>query len=531
MNADPSASPAIKRRRLAVWAAAVLSAAVLLACGIALRRPAPDAIYVNQDANWHVLHTLHCYNGIPASEHLFLPLVTPNDDARGLAWGATPQGQNGIYYYTSFWPAGFVLPWLFAKASGLGYTPAMLYALNGILLALTLLAVTLWLVRLFGKTLYAPLLVPLAAALYLFQPEIMQGQGAVYWHQSVNQLLLACQLLAFSWYGKRAGKAGFYACSFLLCLFEWTGLVANAGYALLMLLWGVPGEGKPKGRARLARCAGLGGLTAATLGMVLWHYAQRLAPGDLLAALTGSMAVRGDVNYAPLLQYFVLLFRSLRPLWMLAGLLLVAALLVPKARRALPALLREYGPWLAVSAFPMLENAVLRQHALEYSYDRMKAVFPLLCAVCMLLRALAGALAGAWRKLALPVALAGALALGGFALAGYVRLPNYYVLRDDAGYLANNQELANVLAAYPREECLYGFPVPVRGYTNITFGGGALELANPESTLAEAAARDKQYAIFVDTRDGTSSTYRFISATVTRLSTGEEMVFYAGTPP
>ena len=45
--------------------------------------------------------------------------------------------------------------------------------------------------------------------------------------------------------------------------------------------------------------------------------------------------------------------------------------------------------FLALAAFPVLENLALRQHAVEYTYDRMKAVTPLLLlfmlfSVCLL---------------------------------------------------------------------------------------------------------------------------------------------------
>lgn len=511
------------RARLA-WVAAILAAALLLAYSIGLRVPLEDAVYVNQDATWHVLHTLQCYDSMPSQEHLFLPLVTPGDDARHMAWGATPEGAGGIRYYTSFWAPGFLLAWIFSGLTGLGYTPQMLYWLNSLLLALSVAAACLLVVRLFGPRLgrAAPLLVPLTALLYLFQPEVMQSQGAVYWHQSITQLILVCQLYCFSRYQKRWGKIAFYTLSFLICQLEWTGYVTNAGYALLMLAWGVPGEEKrPLGR-RFARAAAMGGLSAAALLGIVLHYLQRLPAAALFSALLGSYAVRGDGTRDPVLQYFVMLFRSMRPLWTLLPILLALVLLLPKARRALPGLLRAYAPWLFASAFPMLENLVLRQHALEYTYDRMKAVYPLLIAFFLLLACLYGALEGVrLRGLALVGACALCLALAGVALADYLRPDNYYVDRDEDGYLVYNQLMAQrLLTEYPREVTLYGFPVPVRGYTNLTFGGGGLELVDQETLRREALARGMRYAVYVDAKGGVSNTYHFVAAVVMDLETG-----------
>lgn len=510
------------------WVAAVLAAAFLVALSVELRTPPQDAVYVNQDATWHVLHTLQCYDNMPNSEHLFLPLVTPGDDARYMMWGATPEGMNGIHFYTSFWAPGFLLPWGFANATGLGYTPQMLYWLNSLLLALSVAATCLLMVRLFGPRLgkAAPLLVPLTALLYLFQPEIMQSQGAVYWHQSVTQLVLVCQLYCFSRYRQRWGKAAFYVLAFLICQLEWTGYVANVGYALLMLAWGVPGEDKQPLPRRFARAAALGGLSAAALFGIVLHYLQRVPASTLFSALLGSYAVRGDGARDPVLQYFVMLFRSLRPLWTLLPVLLALVLLVPRAHRALPGLLRAYAPWLFVSAFPMLENLILRQHALEYTYDRMKAVYPLLIAFFLLFACLYGALEGArWRGVALAGTLAACLVFGGVSLADYLRPHNYYVDRDEDGYLVYNQLMAQrLLAEYPRAYTLYGFPVPVRGYTNLTFGGGGLELVNQDTLREEALARGMRYAVYVDARGGVSNTYHFVAAVVMDLKTGEVAV-------
>ena len=72
--------------------------------------------YYNSDATWHVLYTIEAYNETPISEHLFLPLVSMGaEQDKYIPWGACVQGRNGNYYYTSFSPLGYFLPWLFMK--------------------------------------------------------------------------------------------------------------------------------------------------------------------------------------------------------------------------------------------------------------------------------------------------------------------------------------------------------------------------------------------------------------------------------
>ena len=52
----------------------------------------------------------------PASEHAFLPIVSlGGDENKYIPWGATIPDEEGNYYYTSFSPAGYFVPWLFIK--------------------------------------------------------------------------------------------------------------------------------------------------------------------------------------------------------------------------------------------------------------------------------------------------------------------------------------------------------------------------------------------------------------------------------
>lgn len=65
----------------------------------------------------------------------------------------------------------------------------------------------------------------------------MHGMGIVYWHHSIMQVTLPLQIMAFIKMkdgSKRAGIA-FFILVLVNPYIEWTGYVANAGYALYEL--------------------------------------------------------------------------------------------------------------------------------------------------------------------------------------------------------------------------------------------------------------------------------------------------------
>ncbi|MDL2294115.1 hypothetical protein LJC60_05740 [Ruminococcaceae bacterium OttesenSCG-928-D13] len=521
-----------RRQWLAVWAAVALLAAL----SIFLRAGAGDRkLYINEDATWHVLHTMDSYDGIPAAEHLCLPLVTENDDARGIVWGATVPDKDGLFYYTSFWPLGFLAPYLFANITGLPHLPGTLFAFNAVLYVAGAVLLALAMARLFRDRLNPALATFCAAGLYLFQPEILQSQGWVYWHHGLNQVLLLAQFYCFACFDKRVGKIGFFVLCLLTPLAEYTGFVANAGYCLALVclgppqFWGMRGTRKKASfaKSRLLPALGAGLLTVAAGAGTLWHYTRKLPFKQVWRAMFQSYEARGDAEQGPLLQLAVMYFRSFRWLWLILALLAVAVLVLPGARRALPGVFKACWKWLLLAVFPLLENLILRQHTMEYSYARMKGILPLAVLFLMLAACLwqaesfkrTGDKKPNWQR-----AVAGALAaltlLGGAAgLAQYLAVPNRYVEVID--YKDENAALAaQVLAAYPRDESFYGFNLPTRGYTNHLWAGGVMELCKAEDTLAEAQARGKAYAVQLAGEWATSNTYRFTGAVVYDAQSG-----------
>ena len=90
--------------------------------------------FTNADATYHTLLTMQAYDETDASIHHYLPIVTlgKNSD-KHIPWGATIPDKYGNYYYTSFSPFGFFLPYLFCKLFSLPIEFTSLYVFNSIL--------------------------------------------------------------------------------------------------------------------------------------------------------------------------------------------------------------------------------------------------------------------------------------------------------------------------------------------------------------------------------------------------------------
>ena len=86
----------------------------------------------------------------------------------------------------------------------------------------------------FGTYLRKEAIIFLTTLLFAFQTEIMHGMGIVYWNHSLFQTLLPLQFLCFYHFKEdKKWKVGFYVLAFLMPYVEWTGYLANVGFALV----------------------------------------------------------------------------------------------------------------------------------------------------------------------------------------------------------------------------------------------------------------------------------------------------------
>lgn len=482
---EPSGRPLL---RALVYVAVV----ALVVASAALRFRTGDIAYQNEDATWHTLLTVQAYDETPASEHLFLPLVSLGEPAdKYIPWGHTIPDDAGNYYYTSFSPAGFVAAWAFIKALGLPVAESSLYLFGTTLLAASAVVLVHLILLAFDRSPHREALALGGAVLYVFVPEILHGMGLVYWHQSLMQVTLLLQVAAYYHYavrGSRAWRVAFYVLALLNPYVEWTGYVANVGFALAELA-----RGRRDGWARaLGRACAVGALTLASFALFCAHYLMRVSAADfagsLLFSFTARNAASTDVTFLDLLAGYPVALR-----WLLAALAVLLALALV-ARRGRLSLAPGMGTLLFVSAFPVLENVIMKQHACRYSYDMMKAAVPLVLLACELARNAIEAprnrrlgTVGAASFVALAVA-ASALNFASYAADEHYVKDNPH--RSDDAAIARE-----VTERYP--DALYACDRGVRGYVNLLFGRGVYEFQTLEGARELAAERGDDTVVLV----------------------------------
>jgi len=311
--------------------------------------------------------------------HHFLPIFTLGaqynkgiDDHPG----AESADKLGNYYYVSTPPLAFDLPYLFAKLTGGAPTMFRLRAYN-LFLQYTSAAALAWLVFLCGKhsgkDRNLSFLAALTAALiYITAPECLHSHTIALWAQQVICLLLVLQIIVFlfrpSWW-----LLGLMA--FVGCLSDWTPYVANFGMAAIALYSFAKTRDRRNLKIALALVAGV---ALAGLVMVLWFHTE-YSVASYLADLKGRHAARSEGGFA-LDRFFLPRYLDSFGFFTVIGL----AAVVLRPWKGSLAVGREDQPilpgakpfWIAIGVFAiaLLENEIMKVHALKYSYDRLKGV-------------------------------------------------------------------------------------------------------------------------------------------------------------
>lgn len=427
---------------------------------------------VNLDASYHVLLTVQAYRDTPASVHRYWPLVTlGNAPERGVAFGGTVPDARGIFYYTSFAPAGFLAPYLFFQITWLPLAPVSLMVFNlGIHLAATILLCLLLrdVLRALGRSdedCYIPSL--LAAATYLFTSEALYSHGLIYWHHSLFQVVWLWQLrLLFMLLRARDADAPlprwftptFLAVSIVAPSVEWTGYIANIAIAG-WLLW-----------SRRTRAMGVGVVAATFVAGVAFvaHAVSVVGVDWLRLSLTNRFQQRSSTHGSlPLLAlgYF-------RSYFLLPLFALVAPLIVRARRAGGLGLTRSVIALLVVGTIPLIENVILLQHATEYTFDRLKALIPICVAGGLTVSLATGvtrrALAATWVAMLVVNAPSG----GGR-------------IRDLTTAQVHNAALLGVLKSVTKPCTLYAVNDLARGWVYLTLQHNVVEeVVRPDSLRA-----------------------------------------------
>ncbi|SEQ35794.1 hypothetical protein SAMN02910382_02744 [Butyrivibrio sp. TB] len=381
---------------------------MLFTVSVYVRKPYEAEGFHLSDATYHVLLTMQAYDETPASIHKWLPIQTFGDECnKYIANGPSLiQDENGNSFYISFSPLGFYLPYFFCKLFHLNLSIGSLYVFNCLLMLISAL-LSGYVMKLLLKDEIA---FWFSALLYLVIPEVLYTQGIVYWHHSLSQVLLLLQIILFIilFVDRKRSRSlwcMFFIVSFLYPYLEWTGYISNVGMAIGLLLL-EKRILKEKDRINVSISFFslkvdllLGLVTILACGYYLFRFSSIASIKELVAMLFSRAGDRYEATLAELISGYK---ESFWPI-MLGGLICFFITMVFKAsRNELIQIFKNKNNRVMVFIFlfPLLENIILKEHAVLYTFDRLKASMILIFLISVCLYAL-------WRSYRLKACVVG----------------------------------------------------------------------------------------------------------------------------
>ena len=443
--------------------------------------------YMNSNASWHVLLTVQAYDETPVSVHKFLPLVSLGDEwDKEIQWAEMVSDEYGNYYYASFSAAGFVLPYLFFKIFNLPVSEESLYLFNTVLCCMALLLTIKLFCDLFKNRIQKEVIILITTLLFASQTEIMHGLGQVYWPQSILQVLLPLQFLCFYHFEEdKKWKIGFYILALIMPYIEWTGFIANVGFAIVLFFK----NGIKIQKKNFMWAFWTGVCTAAALLFLIGHYLLVVDWENFYWALHDRVAMRTTYAYVTTFELLWGYWKSFKGLWILLPVLGLSSIILNKGLKWLKGVV----PMLSmvfVMLFPLVENILMKEHAVSYTYDRMKMVYPLLLAVFVILASIPKE-----KEWFVKGTVLAALVCAVMGINSYIHNTEYLW---EAEYREDNEILGEYCRENYHEDAVYGLKnAAVRGYVNVLFDRGVYENISEEMLLEKAKERGAKYAVML----------------------------------
>jgi len=464
--------------------------------------------YYNSDATWHTLLTIKAYNETPISIHKFLPIVSLGEiDDKGISWGATIPDNRGNYYYTSFSPAGYILPYLFMKVFHLPVSERSLYIFNSLLFIVSGALWACFISQVYKESKNVHFISLIALLTYVFSPELLHGMGVVYWHQSIMQITLLIQIIAY--YNMKVNKEGggqfatiiFYIITLINPYIEWTGYVVNIGFILaeFILYW------KNNKKKAFIKVTIISCLTMLSFSIFISHYLLVVDSTEFFQALKARFMARNITSSTSLTDVFGGYLKSFLYLWVLIFILAIWNFV--KIKNITP----KYGLIYLVLTFSIVENIIMKEHALSYSYDRMKFVYILSFISCELIHNLIENTSK--KRMVKSILLCLTAIFGILNLKSYISSTKYIW---EVDYRQSNQILAEYINKNYSDSIMAISNKSVRGYVNLLFDRGVYEWTSMDKAKSIAEEKQKRYIVMLNVKDNSWSwnLYNFSGATI-----------------
>ncbi|MGA3283151.1 MAG: hypothetical protein ABSD57_01660 [Verrucomicrobiota bacterium] len=332
-----------------------------------------------QESESHILVTHLAFEQTSWKIHHFLSIFTlgaPYNKYIDQHPGAASADRFGNYYYTSFPPLTFVLPYIAVKSVGASPSMAGLRWYNivlQILSAFALAGLVFLCTKKKGVEFELRLLASATTAvIYMTAPECLKSHSINLWAEQFYALLLIIQIICFLFY---PSTLLLFVFAFIGCLADWTSYLANLGMAGIALFsfW----KTRDARALRLTIAIILGCLLAG-LCIIGW-YATVIPVHDYFH----NLIVRGSSREGSLSSRVTLIIRYSNSFGLFSIIGLVVFFLRPWSRVNKEVVTRSEvilpgkDPFLIsflIMVIALLENLLMGDHANLYSYDRLKGV-------------------------------------------------------------------------------------------------------------------------------------------------------------
>ena len=481
---------------------------IAVSCVSVIKYKKYDVNYYNADATWHTLLTIDAYDKTAISKHLFLPIISlGNSTDKNISWGNTIPDNEGNYYYTSFSPAGYFLPWLFFKVFNLPVAEKSLYIFNTVLFAISAILWIRIITFIYDKNKYVHFLAIISLCVYICAPEILHGMGIVYWHHSIFQVTFLIQLYTYllaKQNNSKIAKYVFYGMILINPYIEWTGYVANVGFAIVEIItyW------KQNRKKAFKKVILIIFLTICSFILFCFHYLLVINAGDLFSNLKDRFMARNITNKVSILSLFKGYLSSFKYLYVILTILIIWNFVKNKRLNLKNKCI------IFLCFFPIIENFIMKQHAILYSYDRMKLIFPISLLICELIQNIIANTKD--KKVTLTMIFIITILCSIFNIKNYIN-DTRYVWKVD--YLDDNKKLATYINTNYENSLLATETVCVRGYLNLLFEKGIYELKTYDEVKNIAEDNNQDYVVILNINSGSCNTYKLAGATIYNVET------------
>lgn len=364
---------------------------IFIAISVIIRYPKSNIYnYYNSDATMHTLLTMQSYEETPLSVHKFLPINSLGEVSNKFIVNGPSLAfdQYGNNYYTSFSPVGFYIPYIFVKIFNLPINEQSIYLFNSIISILCIIFLGKLFKEIFKDKISTTTLMLTLTVLYLFQKEVMHSQGISFWVQSIFQLLLIVQMYLCVTINRKSSKILFFILCLLMPYVEWTGYISNIGFIIYFLINRGVKFTKEKVEIKVECIINSILILLLTMGAFILfykHFTLVIDGKEFIDILMGRFMARNITTNVTIGMLFKGYWQSYSSLIVILISGLGITLGIKRTRTRLIRLICDYKCYIFMLTFPTVENIIMIGHAVTYSFDRLKAVIPLLFLLIILI--------------------------------------------------------------------------------------------------------------------------------------------------